>query len=162
MSWSPPVTYASNAQAAYLAQFFLGTPSSPDSYVAMVEVVSIKTDDFTVTEIDFTHLLSPNSTEESGPGLAKPGNVEVTGHFTGDATQWTNPIDLATGQSTAGLAPIVCFWQVKSPVARNTMTYTAQGSGYVTKFALGPFENNKPIDVALSLKITGQPTRTVA
>jgi hypothetical protein len=153
MAWTPPTTYPSIAQTGYLAQFFMGTEASPDSYVAVVEVRSIKTNDLTVPDVNVTHLLSPAATEEMIPGLIKPGAIEITGNFTGDTTQ-INPATLAQNQT-------IVFWEVIAPVQRNTKTYTATGTGFINKIEYGPFENNKADDFAFGFQITGVTTRSI-
>lgn len=154
MPFSPPTTYYSLAATGYEYQMEIGTQSSPDSYTAILEIRSIKTNDFTVPAVDVTHLLSPNATEEKIPGLIKPGTIEVTGNFIGDTTQ--------TGIPTLGQNLTLVWWKVTGPVQRGAKTYTASGTAFLNKWDVGPFENNKAIDVSFGLEITGTITYTVA
>jgi len=154
MPFTSPGTYFSQATTGYLATISLGTQASPDSYTALVEVRTIKTNDITVPDVNVTHLQSPSATEEMIPGLIKPGTIEVTGNFIGDTTQ-LNPVTLAQNQT-------IVWWKVIAPVQSGTKTYTATGSGFINKAEFGPFENNKADDFSFGLQITGVATRSVA
>lgn len=153
MPFTPPSTYTSKANTGYYAVFFLGTVASPLSYNAMLEVKSIKADYFTVPEVPTTHLQSPNYTEEFFPGMLKPGTIDLSGNFIGDTSQM--PTGLAAAQD-------IIFWKITSPVQQNSKTYTATGTGFITNYSPGPFENNKALEFSIKLQITGQVTETVA
>lgn len=145
---------ASLAVTGYGARFYLGTAASPFSYNISTEIRSINKQDYTIPPVEVTHLLSDNSTEEMIPGLIKPGTLDITGNFIGDAAQ------LSITPLAAALA--TCFWKITCPVQSSAKTYTATGRGFIVKYQVGPFEKNKAIDFALTLQITGAVTETVA
>lgn len=154
MPFVSPGTYYSTSQTGYLATISLGTVASPDSYTATFEVRSIKSNNFTVPDIDVTTLQSPNATEEYIPGLVKPGTIEVTGNYIGDTTQQSIP--------ALGVGQVIGFYKIVASVQRGAKTYTQTGSGFITKWEVGTFENNKAVDYSFTLKITGTITETVA
>jgi hypothetical protein len=154
MPFVPPATYSSQANTGYEAQLSIGTVASPDSYVPVLEIKSFKPNYVTVPEVPTTHLLSPNATEEFFPGLIKPGTIDISGNFIGDSTQLSfTPLMQAQDLFT---------WKITAPVQRNTKTYTATGIGYIAEYGLGPFENNKAVDYAAKIQITGVYTESVA
>src|SRR5580658_11032914 len=75
------------ANSGYGATFSVGDNASPIDFTAVAEIATINKKNFSFPSIDTTHLQSPNRTEEMIPGLLKPGTVEMTGNFIGDATQ---------------------------------------------------------------------------
>jgi hypothetical protein len=78
---------ASKARLGYGSKFYIGDTASPVGYTVLSEIAIINFADYTVAEVDVTHLLSPNSSEESLPDLLKPGTIEISGNYTGDASQ---------------------------------------------------------------------------
>ena len=154
MPFSPPGTYASKANTGYYAQFLFGTVASPISYSACLEIKSFKPAYVTVPEVPTTHLLSPNYTEEFFPGMLKPGTIDFSGNFIGDSSQ-TALTGLAQAQDIVG-------WKIIAPVQQNTKTYTATGTGFVTEYSPGPFENNKSVEFTGKIQITGVYTEAVA
>jgi hypothetical protein len=143
---------ASRANTGYKATIAISV-ASPIDYVPFAEIASIKPSNYSISVIDVTHLQSPSATEESIPGLIKPGNVSLTGNFIGDSTQLSiTPI---------AQAQTVFFWEITSPINKGTQTYTAQGTGFFTKYETGPFEPNKKIDFAADFQITGVFSETV-
>ena len=149
-----PSQYASQANTGYLAQFFTGSSASPPVYTAIAEIRSFTIDGFTMAEVSTTHLLSLNNTEEFIPSLLKPGKVEFTGNFIGDATQAT----ITTLAQNQTIFP----FQVQAPVQRNAKTWTFQGNGFSASLKWGPFEVNKAVDFAASFQLTGSYTQTTA
>lgn len=154
MPFSAPSTIASKATTGNLAQFFIGTVASPMSYNAVAELKSIKPNQVSVPEVEITTLLSPNMTEEMIPGMIKPGSVTIGGNFTGDASQ-LSLLSLAQSQT-------VFWWKITAPVNKSTQTYTATGSGYISKYDNGPLEKNKPFEFSAEIQITGSITESVA
>jgi hypothetical protein len=154
MPFTPPATYASQANTGYYAQIKFGTIASPFSYSAILEIKSFKPSYFTVPEVPTTHLLSPLYTEEFFPGMLKPGTFDLSGNFLGTPDQLAFTL-LAQAQD-------ILAWQVLAPVQRNTKTYTATGYGFITEYSPGPFENNKPVEFTAKLQITGYVTESTA
>lgn len=149
MPFTPPTTVASQANAGYLSTFLIGSPPA-----AVAEVRSFSLDLISMAEIATTHLLSPNNTEEFIPAMIKPGKVSITGNFIGDATQLQF--------TTLAQAQTIFAFSCKVPVQRNTKTYTCTLSGFVASYKPGPFENNKAIDFAAEIQLTGAYTEAVA
>lgn len=149
LPFTPPSTYASQANPGYLAQFLIGSPPT-----AIAEIKTFSLDLGSMPEISTTHLLSPGNTEEFIPGMIKPGKATFGGNFIGDATQ----LNITTLMQAQTIFPFT----VKAPVQRNTKTYTCTGSAFVAGYKPGPFENNKAVEFQVEIQITGVYTETVA
>lgn len=145
---------ATRSTIGYLSTFAIGDTSSPVGYTQMAECKSIKPNLITVPVIDATHLLSPNATEEKLPGLIKPGTIDISGNFIGDATQ----LQIATLAQNRTVFP----FQTTSPVDKGAKVFTIQAQGFISKYDPGPFEPSKLIEFALSIEIAGAFTQTVA
>lgn len=154
MPFTPPTTYASQANAGYLSTFYTGSAASPPVYTAIAEIKSFSAEPISMAEIPTTHLLSPANTEEFIPSMIKPGKVEFSGNFIGDSTQ-LNITTLAQNQTIFPL-------QIKAPMMRNTKTYTFQSNGFISSYKTGPFEINKAIEFSAAIQITGAYTEVVA
>src|SRR5712671_6597765 len=109
---------ASKARLGYGSKFYTGDTASPIGYTLLSEIAIINFADYTVVEVDVTHLLSPNTSEESIPGLLKPGTIELTGNHTADASQQN--IDVLAAPASGALV------------------LTITGYGYITKKETGP------------------------
>lgn len=149
MPFSIPTTYASKANAGYLSQFLIGSPPA-----AISEIKSFSADAISMPEIPTTHLLSLSNTEEFIPGMIKPGKVQFSGNFIGDASQ-LNITTLAQAQT-------IFAFSILAPVQRNTKTYTFTANAFVAGYKPGPFENNKAIEFSAELQMTGAYTENVA
>lgn len=146
-------TTPSKAVLGYGATFSTGvTTGGTTAYTAVAEIATINFNGFTVPEVDVTHLQSPNSTNESIPGLLKPGTVDLTGNYTGDASQQTI--------TTLGQARTVFPFQITTTLGDGS-TYTLTGNGFVSKLAKGPFESDKKVDFSASIQCSGSFTETV-
>jgi hypothetical protein len=86
-----------------------GDTASPMGYTLLSEIAIINFADYTVAEVHVTHLLSPNTSEESIPGLLKPGTIELTGNYTADASQQNIDV-LAVAQT-------VFPWKITAPAS---------------------------------------------
>lgn len=146
----PVATYPSQANSGYLGTFSYGSP-----LVALIEAKHINFPRYTIPDLNVTHLLSPNSTEELVPGLMMPGVIDVTGNFIGDATQ-VGDLD------TLSQAQTVFPWQITVPVASRGKTATITGRGFLNKHDIGPVEPNRPVEYAISVRTTGFSTISVA
>lgn len=144
----------SQATLAVGAQFFLGTMASPLGYTSISETAKIEADDWTVPEIDVTHLLSPSGVRESIPGLLKPGTIKVSGNFIGDTVQLSVP---ATGQ-----ARTIVGWKATAPCAGGAKTLTMNGMGFATSFKTGPFGTDDASGFELTIQCTGPISYAVA
>jgi len=144
----------SEANSAYGAVFFTGDSASPTDWTAVLEIASITKKNFSIPAIDVTHLTSPNATEEMFPGIIKPGTIELTGNFIGDATQ-LGFLTFAEGQT-------VFPFKMTAPMQKGSKTYTAVGTCFVTESEDGPYEANKKIDFKVTLQVTGVTAITVA
>jgi hypothetical protein len=154
MPWTAPTTYASKATAGYLSQFLLGSAASPPVYTAISEIRTFSLDPFTMAEIDTTHLLSLNNTEEFIPSMIKPGKCSAGGNFIGDASQ--------LNITTLGQAQTIFPFEVLAPMQRLTKTYTFTANGFMVGYSPGPFENNKAIEFKVEVQITGAYTESCA
>ena len=150
MPFTPPTTYYSQGNSGYLGQLGYGSPS-----IYILEIKSINNPRFTVPKLNRTHLLSVAATEEYTPGLIDPGALDLAGNYIGDPTQ-TSDIDTLVQNQT------VFYWTYTMPVQNRSKTMTATGSGFWTKFDIGPIEGNRVIEFSAQLQITGWETITVA
>ena len=149
MSFSPPSTVASQANAGYLSQFLIGSPPA-----AISEITDFSADAISMPEISTTHLLSPSNTEEFIPGMIKPGKVQFAGNFIGDSSQ----LDI----TTKAQAQTIFGFTIQAPVQRLTKLYTFIGNAFVAGYKPGPFKNNEAIKFSAELQMTGAYTESVA
>jgi hypothetical protein len=149
---------ASRAVTGNKAVLYIGSVASPMSYNALLEIKSMQVTFVEVPQVDVTHLLSPNSTEEFYPGLIKPSAIDCTGNYVGDATQ-ASILALAEGQ-------YIIAWKITAPVdqvgGNTTKTATWTGIGFVKTYGVGPFEQNKALDYKVGIQISGTMTESVA
>ena len=141
------------ASIGYQSTFSVGSATSPITYSQMAEIKTIKPNIATIPAIDATHLQSPNATEEKLPGLIKPGTVDITGNFIGDASQ------LAI--LTLAESRVVFPFQISALVNRGAQVYTVSGFGFISKYDTGSFETSKVSEFSMSMEITGTVTETV-
>ena len=144
----------SKSNSGYLSTFSVGTSASPPVYTQIAESVSITIATFDVPDIDVTHLQSPNTTEEYVPGMLKPGNIEITGNYTGDASQIAAMKTYAQNQT-------ILPWKHTAPMNSRTQVATTVGYGFVNHVSEGPYEANKKIEFKIGIRITGFPVTTV-
>ena len=153
MPWTTPGTYVSLGQTGYLGVFAISTSLSPPSYVAIVNVKSIVPDFATTPPVDISSLQSVGNTQELYPGMIKPGPVELTGNFLADTSQ----LAIYTLQK----AQTIFQWCIQGGIQQYSKTYTAVGLGFVTKYAPGPWENDKALDFKFTIQVTGPVTETL-
>ena len=145
---------ASRAVTGNKATLSIGSAASPLGINPMLEIKSFSVTFAEVPEVTVTHLLSPDSTEEFRPGLIKPSAIEATGNFIGDSSQLAI-LPMVEAQT-------ILAWQIQAPVDYSSgipsKTYTAHGIGYIKTYGVGPFEQNKALDVKVSIQISGTMT----
>jgi hypothetical protein len=144
---------ASQAVIGYGAKFFIGDSASPTVYTQIAELAMINVTGFTIQEVDVTNLNSPNRTEESTPGMLKPGNIEISGNYIGDTSQ--SSFDALAAAGT------IFPWKATAP-ATAVKVLTETGTGYFTKIEVGPFETDKVTKITATIRITGPITKVVA
>jgi hypothetical protein len=144
---------ASKAALGYGAKFFTGDDASPIAYTELAELSNINFAGFAVPEVDTTHLQSPDSMQESIPGLLKPGTIELSGNYTNDASQVTF--------TTLGQARTIFPYKITAPMSDGT-SYTVTGRGFATKLQKGPFTANAKVDFSATVQAAGSFTETVA
>ncbi len=71
----------SQAMLGYGSVFQVQAENSPDNFVDMAEVMSIKPPTFKLDQIDVTHMQSPNRTREFISGLNDPGECSFDMNF---------------------------------------------------------------------------------
>src|SRR4029079_14882834 len=76
----------SSAMLGYGSVFEVQTENSPDSFVAMAEVISIPPPSFSLDQIDVTHMLSTNRNREFISGLNDPGERSFEMNFVPGST----------------------------------------------------------------------------
>jgi hypothetical protein len=145
-----PSTYASQANSGYLGTFSIGSPLA-----AISEIKHVNFPRYTIPDLNVTHLLSPNTTEELVPGLMMPGVVDISGNFIGDSSQ-TSALD------TLAQAQTVFNFAITIPVQNRSKTATITGRGFLNKHDIGPVEGNRPVEFSISVRTTGYSTITVA
>lgn len=145
---------ATQAAIGYLGTFSVGDTASPITYTQVSELKMVKPNLATVPVIDATHLQSPNATEEKLPGLIKPGTIDITGNFTGDATQ----LAILTSMAARTVYPFKITWKTGSGL----LTATITGFGFFSKYDPGSIEPSKLVEFSASIEITGYPAQSVA
>lgn len=143
----------SQANTGYKSTFEIGDNASPIGYTQIAEVKTIKPFEMTTPVVDVSHLQSPNYTQEKRPGMIQPGTVELTGNFTGDASQLTV---LGLQESQA-----VFPFRLKAPVQNGTKTYQVVGEGFISKYTPGSMETTKVMEFTITMEVTGFVTETV-
>ena len=83
----------------------------------------------------------------------KPGTIELSGNYTGDASQQNIDV-LAVAQT-------VFPWKITAPAA-GALVLTITGHGYITKKETGPFEPSKKSDCKVSVRVSGAISYSVA
>jgi len=83
----------------------------------------------------------------------KPGTIELTGNYTGAASQQT--------LNTLGQGRTIFPFKIDGPMGDGTNIYTVTGTCFVTKLSKGPFDAKKKIDFSATLQVTGTFTETV-
>jgi Lambda phage tail tube protein, TTP len=130
-------------------EFFIGTESGSPigiDYTSITEAATINFADYTVAEVDVTHLLSPDSTEETIAGLRKTGTIEVSGNYVGDAAQQS--ID------TLAQARTEFPWKITSPLS-GARVLTVTGRGFINKRETGPFTPGGKTEFKFGVKVAG-------
>jgi hypothetical protein len=146
---------ATQGTTGYGATLWIGaTISSPQTFVQVLEIKSIKMPDRALGTVDATTLQSPGAIQEKLPTTIAPGTLEITGNYIADATQQIF--------DTAQYGRTLIAWKTTAPVAGGTKVSTHSGVGYVAKVGKGPYEIDKPIDITVSIEVTGVVTEVVA
>jgi hypothetical protein len=143
---------ATKAKIGLGGQFFIGTGEPAVFTTSMTEVSTIDFSDFTVNEVDATHLLSPDATEETIPGLLKPGAIQITANYIGDEMQ-LSVNDLAQANTTFP-------WKITTPVGEGTLTIL--GRGFITSQKVGPITPQGKTEFRFSVKAAGAVAYSVA
>ena len=154
MPFTVPTTYRSQANTGYGSVFSIGDSASPPAYTGVAELKQFDLDGISLDQLDITHLLSPNNSQELAPGLQKVGKVSCGGNFIGDNTQ----LNLQTMAANRVTFP----FKATSPVQNLTKTLTVSGYGFISGLKVGPFEMNKAIEFSFDVQLTGQLTFAVA
>ena len=137
---------ASKANTGYLSTMSV-CASSPLAWTEIAEVKSIKPVSLVVGEVEVTHLLSPDALKERIPTLGDHDLVEITGNYIADTSQQL--------LEELGVARTVFQFQIVAPVQGSTMTRTDTGWGFITKYGVVSLETEKPIEFAMTLRVTG-------
>jgi predicted secreted protein len=143
---------ASRAAVGLGTEFFIGQ-GSPITYTSVTEAASISFADFTVDEIDVTHLLSPGDYAETIAGRKVPGSATVSGNYVGDAAQQL--ID------TLAQARTVFPFKITSPLS-GARTLTVLGTGFINSRETGPFTPSAVTQFKFGMKIAGSLSYAVA
>ncbi len=73
--------YQSEAFSGYGSALLVGSGDSPESFVAIAEVLTIQPGAMTTSVLDRTHLRSPEAHKEKIPGLRDTGPFTITGNW---------------------------------------------------------------------------------
>ena len=85
--------------------------------------------------------------------MLKPGTIELTGNYTGDASQQN--IDVLA------VALTVFPWKITAPAAGATVL-TITGFGYIVRKETGPFEPGRKNNFKVGIRVSGAITYSVA
>lgn len=144
----------SNALVGRSAKLQVGDGSSPDVFSDVAEVVSISGPGRSAQQADTTHLNSPNDYMEYKPGMLDGGEVTIEG-------RWI-PTDSSLNTDTDGLLNLM--------EARTTRTFKVlwpdgsdtQFEAFITAFEPNVGGHSEPVNLSVTLKVTGKPTETQA
>lgn len=151
--FTSPGTYTSQGTTGYLATLSTGVavspPTSPPSYnyTPVIEMRTFEVKLLDVPNVDFTHLQSPNNTREIRPGMIMPGTIDFTSNAILDATQ----LGVLTNAQLQANIP----FQIKAPIQDSNATLVFTGIAFTKTAKLGPFENDKPNELAGSFQMEG-------
>jgi hypothetical protein len=143
--------YAGEAIHGYGAQLEVGQGDSPESFVAIADVVEITPGDMSTAVIDKTHLRSPEAHREKLAGIRDSGPFSIKGnwrpnHGTQSNTANTTADGVATGYG------LIALWRNRTEA--NFKIVLNDGSpatewpfrGVVTKFQPGTIGVDAKID----------------
>ncbi len=74
------------AMLGYGSVFQIQTENSPDNYVDMAEIISITPPNFSLDQVDVTHMTSPSRNREFISGLNDPGECSFDMNFVPGST----------------------------------------------------------------------------
>src|SRR5690606_20424656 len=135
------------------ATIAFGDGSSPESYTEVAEVVSISGPSYSRESVDFTHLKSPDDYMEFKPGMKDGGEVTFEGRWLpGNSTH-----DDSTGVLSLFEAGSIDNWKLTFPDGSD-ITFAA----FVTGISPTVGGVDDPVNMSVTLKVTGKPTLTQA
>lgn len=147
MSITPTTPYESEAMLGYLGEVRRQNDASPQEYVAVAEVQSFGELGEEGSDVEVTHLLSPNKSTEFMGGMSTPPELQLVCNFRPDH---------ATQSSTAGL-----IYDKKQGTVRNFEAVhpdwpeKAVFAAVVKSYKLNQIEPNSPQKITFTLKLSG-------
>jgi len=130
-----------------------GDGASPEVFTSVAEVVSITPPSFSRESVDFTHMTSADDYMEFKAGMKDGGEVSFEGRWLPDnATH-----DDSTGVMSLFEAGSVDNWKVTFPDGSD-ITF----AGFITAFQPSIGRVNDPVNMSVTLKVSGKPALTQA
>jgi len=134
--------YAGEAIHGYGAQLMVGQGDSPETFVAIADIVEITPGDMTTAVIDKTHLRSPEAHREKMAGIRDSGPFAIRGNWRPKHGSQSNETNTVADGFTAGYG-LVALWRERTEA--NFKIVLNDGSpatewpfrGVVTKFQPG-------------------------
>lgn len=148
----------SNARSSYGASLEVGTDGNTYAQISGAEVIDINGPEKTTGEMKATHLLSPDTTEETKAGLKKPGKVTLKMAFINTAlTQVEGYYENRT----------LLYWSIVFPIDADLGEVTAatyKGRGFVCKIgsAFPDADSDERITQDVEIRCSGKWTFTPA
>ncbi len=125
-----------------------GDGGSPEVFTTIAEVIEVGTPEQETSDIEFTHMESPNSFKEYKPGLKEPGEVSMKCN----AVLTNSTQNATTGIIADQLNGTTRNWKIVFP----DLT-TCSFSGYVKKVKVEPPINDRET-LSFTIKISGPAT----
>lgn len=143
----------SDGEVGLSATIGFGDGASVESFTSVAEVVSMSGPGFTRESVDFTHMTSADDYMEYKPGMKDGGEVSFEGRWLpGNASH-----DASTGVLSLFEAGTTDNWKLTFPDGSD-FTFAA----FVTAIEPSIGGVNDPVNMSVTLKVTGKPTLTQA
>ena len=153
--------YAGEAIHGYGAELLVGQGDSPESFVAIADVVSITPGDMTTAVIDKTHLRSPGAHREKLAGIRDSGPFVVRVNWRPTHGSQSLETNTASDGFTAGYGALA-LWRNRTETNFKILVPTVVGgspaeqlewafAGVVTKFQPGEIGVDSKIDATIEI-----------
>ncbi len=143
-------TYAGEAFIGYLSEFRVGQDDSPETFVAVADVMLITPGDMTTGVIEKTHLRSPNRHREHLATLRDSGPIVLTGNYRpghgSHSTAGGDGFDSAHSLPSLWIAVKENNFELELPVTAGSPAVVLAIRGVVTKYQIGAIGLDQKVD----------------
>ncbi len=145
--------YAGEAFIGYKGQLKVGQGNSPESFVAVADVMMMKPGSMTTGTVKKTHLRSPGRAHEYLATIRDIGPFELTGNYGHGSHSTSDGDGFGTGKSLVNLWRNVTENNFEiSVVDANDQTITLAFRGVVTEYQIGGIELEKLVDFSAKIQ----------